>query len=201
MFLKNPSIRDRREKWMLFFVWSQSVWPSVTFPVRLRNPRCPCGIVFFFNPCTYTLPLFACTACTRRSSTSAPGIGTAGSTRGSVCYGHAHSRWRRSSCPCGTSVLTSLPSTCWPGRSWASPRCAAGQRCVRKARLWREVACGAARPHLSPGWWRWPPWVRSRSAASAPCRFCEMAPADANTSAPCRSLTRRGTYRSYPRQP
>lgn len=49
MFLKNPSIRDRREKWMLFFVWSQSVWPSVTFPVRLRNPRCPCGIVFFLT--------------------------------------------------------------------------------------------------------------------------------------------------------
>lgn len=202
-------MRDRREKSMLFVLV-----PKCTtvrhFSSQAQKPSlsvwyCWWVLLFIFlslfTPCKYKLPLFVCTACTQHSSTSAPGIGMAASTHGSVCYGHAHSRWRRSSCPCGTSVLLSLPSTCWPGRSWASPQCAAGQRCVRKARLGCELVCGAAHPHLLPGWWHWLPWERSHSAPSAPCRFCGMVLVDANMSALCTSLTRRGTYRWYPHQP
>lgn len=72
------------------------------------------------SPCRCRLPPSVYTACTPRSSTSAPGIGRASLPHGSGCCGHGHNRYSRSSSHGGTCGLQCQGKSGQPGRSWVS---------------------------------------------------------------------------------
>lgn len=69
------------------------------------------------SPCRCRPPRAGCTACTPRSSTSAPGTGRAVLPLGSACCGHAHSRCSRSSSHGGTCGQQCRGRSGQPGRS------------------------------------------------------------------------------------